>query len=103
MAFGINREQLNMWKNSVRAGEIAFLTHYWQDQRFPQYYTVTKVGCARIDKLIAWGRKYDLNEKWIHEGNYPHFDLMGKKQYEVLEKEGLLHHIERFNLKSFSK
>ncbi|WP_173799908.1 hypothetical protein [Domibacillus mangrovi] len=26
-------------------GHIAFLTHYWCDEQFPYYRTVTKVGC----------------------------------------------------------
>ena len=45
MAFGIKRHELNEWKRKTLNGEIAFLTHYWYDQRFPEYYSVTKVGC----------------------------------------------------------
>lgn len=39
MAFGINREELTRWKKAVSAGEIAFLTHYWLDPRFPGIWT----------------------------------------------------------------
>jgi len=53
MAFGITKEQLMSWKKLVKRGEIAFLTHYWYDERFPQYHTVTKVGCSNINKLIV--------------------------------------------------
>ncbi len=44
MAFGINREELKHWKKQVAQGDIAFLTHYWFDKRFPQFNTVTKVA-----------------------------------------------------------
>lgn len=103
MAFGINRKQLNDWKKQVLSGEIAFLTHYWQDERFPECYTVTKVGCSELDKLIAWGRKYDLQPKWIHRGKYPHFDLMGKIQYEILTQEGLWQHLDTFQIKPYER
>ncbi|MCY8098432.1 hypothetical protein MOB81_20475, partial [Bacillus atrophaeus] len=33
MAFGIHRGELNRWKEAVKSGEIAFLTHYWLDDR----------------------------------------------------------------------
>ncbi len=32
------------------------LTHYWQDERFPGCYTVTKVGCNDLEKLVTWGK-----------------------------------------------
>lgn len=35
MAFGIKREEMKQWKASVARGEIAYLTHYWVDPRFP--------------------------------------------------------------------
>lgn len=99
MAFGLDRKELNEWKRSVANGEIAFLTHYWKDERFPGCFTVTKVGCNDLDKLIAWGKKYQLNKTWIdHRPKYPHFDLFGQPQKEILVKEALLDHIERFNL-----
>lgn len=99
MAFGITKEQLMSWKKRVKRGEIAFLTHYWYDERFPQYHTVTKVGCSNINKLIVWGKQYDLKETWLHKrNNYPHFDLLGEKQIEILSNENLQNHLIRFNL-----
>lgn len=97
MAFGISRKELEAWKEKVRRGEIAFLTHYWLDDRFPNAKTVTKVGCANIEKLIAWGKKYGIPEKYIdRRSDYPHFDLFGEKQYEILKAENLLSQLERF-------
>lgn len=103
MAFGIKRMDLIKWKRKVIAGEIAFLTHYWHDQRFPHYHTVTKVGCKHLPTLIKWGDKYNLEEKWIHHGMYPHYDLMGIKQYEILKNEGLIQHIKQFNLEHHTR
>lgn len=97
MAFGINREELNRWKQTVANGEIAFLTHYWVDERFPNCKTVTKVGCANIDKLIEWGKQYGLQAEWIdNRKNYPHFDLFGKYEYDILSNEGKLEQLNRF-------
>lgn len=98
MAFGITREELIHWKHTVNQGKIAFLTHYWRDDRFPHYYSVTKVGCLYVPKLIAWGEQYGLESKWIHHGIYPHFDLIGQKQIEILKKEGRIRELQRFNL-----
>lgn len=98
MAFGITKKELNKWKQRVSRGEIAFLTHYWHDNRFPEYRTVTKVGCSSVNTLVEWGEQYQLDAKWIHHGKYPHFDLMGEKQYTILKREGLMHHIEKFSL-----
>lgn len=98
MAFGIKRDELLRWKEKVKNGEIAFLTHYWMDPRFPNCYTVTKVGCIDHKKLENWGKKYGLKQEWIHKNNYPHYDLFGEKQKEILLKEGLMDHIERFKL-----
>ncbi|PLT32503.1 hypothetical protein [Bacillus sp. V5-8f] len=91
MAFGINRNQLQEWKNKIDRGEIAFLTHYWLDDRFPGCKTVTKVGCRDLDRLVEWGRKYGLKKEWIdhRKDGYSHFDLLGDKQKEILEKEGI--------------
>ena len=36
MAFGITRKELGRWKRDVSEGKIAFLTHYWLDDRFPE-------------------------------------------------------------------
>ncbi|MDV6377078.1 hypothetical protein ORD22_02215 [Sporosarcina sp. GW1-11] len=88
MAFGINRQQLRDWKREVEQGHIAFLTHYWLDDRFPNVNTVTKVGCNDLDKLVEWGEQYGLRREWIHSREkYPHFDLLGERQVEILKKE----------------
>ncbi len=66
-------------ETSSEKGEIAFLTHYWLDDRFPEAKTVTKAGCADIDKLIRWGAAYGLKKEWIHKkSEFPHFDLLGR-------------------------
>ena len=93
MAFGIKRTELMEWKQKVSEGQIAFLTHYWLDDRFPNYKTVTKVGCRNLEKLGRWGKQYGLKPEWIDHRNkdYPHFDLIGDRQVEILTKEGLLH------------
>ncbi|MFT4416571.1 hypothetical protein ACLM5H_22155 [Fredinandcohnia humi] len=97
MAFGIKRKELQEWKEKVERGEIAFLTHYWIDERFPGMTTVTKVGCADIEKLMKWGEKYSIPSKYIHhQAGYPHFDLFGEKQTAILTSENLLHQLERF-------
>lgn len=99
MAFGITREELLQWKNKVRQGEIAFLTHFWLDERFPEAKTVTKVGCSNIERLIAWGQQYELKKTWIDNRNhYPHFDLVGERQILILKKENQWEQIERFRL-----
>lgn len=97
MAFGIKREELNEWKEKVNRGEIAFITHYWLDDRFPKMKTVTKVGCCDINKLIRWGKKYGLKSEWVHRNEkYPHFDLIGSFQKDILKAEGLLNQLKRF-------
>ncbi|WP_061809244.1 hypothetical protein [Rossellomorea vietnamensis] len=98
MAFGLTKQELNGWKQQVRNGQIAFLTHYWLDDRFPDVRSVTKVGCCNIDALSHWGKKYGLKKEWIHQrkDGFPHFDLLGDIQYEILMKEGLQDHISRF-------
>ncbi len=99
MAFGIKRDELENWKRKVANGEIAFLTHYWVHPRYPSVRTVTKAGCSSIGKLAEWGAGYGLKEEWIHQrSEYPHFDLIGEMQIEILKKEGLHHHIKRFKL-----
>lgn len=97
MAFGITREEMNAWKAAVSRGEIAFLTHYWQDPRFPKMRTVTKVGCSDLLKLSRWCEENGLHPKYIHaRADYPHFDLLGAKQAEVLKRERLYDQLERF-------
>ncbi|MDX8047052.1 hypothetical protein SH601_13750 [Gracilibacillus sp. S3-1-1] len=99
MAFGIDRAILKAWKTSVRNGEISFLTHYWLDDRFPGCTTVTKVGCADYEKLIAWGKQYGLQKEWIHnDPKFPHFDLFGETQKDILTKEEQWEQIDRFRL-----
>jgi len=99
MAFGISRAELNRWKEKVALGEIAFLTHYWVEPRFPGIRTVTKVGCSNLKTLAAWCRANGLNPAYIHKRDrYPHFDLIGPKQKEILIKEGLWEQIEKFGI-----
>lgn len=95
MAFGIKRQELREWKRKIDAGEIAFLTHYWLDDRFPGCKTVTKVGCHDLDRLADWGKRYGLEKEWIHyrRDGYSHFDLIGERQREILRIEGLENHI----------
>ncbi|MFD0716993.1 hypothetical protein [Paenibacillus sp. GCM10027626] len=100
MAFGVTREELNEWKAAIIRGEIAFLTHYWRDdERFPGLRTVTKVGCSNLERLASWCRQHGLNPDYIHRrAAFPHFDLIGAKQLEVLRQEGLSDQIVRFKL-----
>ncbi|GGH58875.1 hypothetical protein GCM10008014_31970 [Paenibacillus silvae] len=99
MAFGIKRQELAAWKEQVARGEIAYLTHYWLDSRFPGITSVTKVGCADLDRLEQWCREHSLDPHYIHRRQpFPHFDLMGRRQKEILKQEGLNEHIFRFHL-----
>lgn len=96
MAFGISRKELLIWKEKVSNGEIAFLTHYWMDERFPECKTVTKVGCSDIKKLILWGEKYLLRPEWIHhQEGFPHYDLLGEKQKQIMEEENMSWQLEK--------
>lgn len=97
MAFGITRDELTEWKRRVKNEQIAFLTHYWIDNRFPGCKTVTKVGCGNISTLVEWGKQYGLKEEWIDlKEEYPHFDLFGKYEYDIMKKEGHLEQLKRF-------
>lgn len=99
MAFGIKREELLQWKAAVNRGEIAYLTHYWIDPRFPNFNTVTKVGCADVNRLSEWCIAHDLPPKYIHNRTtFPHFDLLGPKQREILIEENLWDQLERFGM-----
>ncbi|MDS9471162.1 hypothetical protein [Sporosarcina pasteurii] len=99
MAFGINRQELTAWKKAVAAGEIAFLTHYWLDDRFPNCKTVTKAGCGNIERLAEWGEQYGLKREWIDmRDDFPHFDLFGEHEKRILINEGLTDQLKRFNL-----
>ncbi|VEF48103.1 YneQ [Bacillus freudenreichii] len=92
MAFGISKDDLRLWKSSIDEGNIAFITHFWLDDRFPDMKTVTKVGCKDLDMLAAWGADYGLKREWIHirKDGYSHFDLLGERQLHILKKEGKL-------------
>lgn len=99
MAFGIQRDELASWKVKVTNGEIAFLTHYWIHPRFDNITTVTKAGCSDLKRLISWGEQYGLKQEWIHaRDKYPHFDLIGEMQRDILIAEGLVDHLERFQI-----
>ncbi|WP_134686373.1 hypothetical protein [Brevibacillus migulae] len=99
MAFGINRKELEAWKKRVSEGKIAYLTHFWTDPRFPGIHTVTKVGCADLERLTAWCVQNGLNPKYIHQRvEFPHFDLIGEKQKEILQKEELWEQLTRFRI-----
>lgn len=99
MAFGVKREELNAWKEAVSLGEIAFLTHFWLDPRFPGITTVTKVGCSDLQRLTSWCIEHDLPPQYIHNRSpFPHFDLLGPKQREILQQEELWDQLERFRL-----
>ena len=91
MAFGIKKAELKRWKQQIDDGNIAFLTHYWLDDRFPGCKTVTKVGCSDLAKLSDWGKQYGLKKEWIHHrvDGYSHFDLLGDTQKRILELEGI--------------
>lgn len=95
MAFGITKEDVRKWKADIDNGKIAFLTHYWLDDRFPTCKTVTKVGAADLDQLISWGKQHGLKPEWIHhrQDGYSHFDLLGEKQKEIMRIEGKEEHI----------
>ncbi|MFJ7679790.1 hypothetical protein ACIQZM_13160 [Peribacillus sp. NPDC097206] len=91
MAFGIKRVDVINWKRQIDQGKIAFLTHYWLDDRFPGCKTVTKVGCKDMDRLAEWGEKYGLRKEWIHhrKDGYSHFDLLGDRQRDILKAEDI--------------
>lgn len=99
MAFGIRKQELKEWKDKVKKGEIAFLTHFWLDPRFPDNKTITKAGCSNVELLAKWGQQYGLKREWIHHrSQYPHFDLLGEKQIEILKWENCWEQIRRFDL-----
>ncbi|WP_270171997.1 hypothetical protein [Paenibacillus sp. SYP-B4298] len=99
MAFGVSKEELARWKAAVARQEIAFLTHYWYDPRFPEYNSVTKAGCSDLERLEQWCASHGLNPRYIHRRQpYPHFDLIGSKQREVLRKEQQWEQLTRFKL-----
>ncbi|MZQ87171.1 hypothetical protein GQF01_34160 [Paenibacillus sp. 5J-6] len=99
MAFGIKRDELYRWKDAVSRGEIAFLTHYWLDDRFAGVTTVTKVGCSNLERLTNWCVSHGLDPTYIHHSpSYPHYDLFGSIQKKILVLEQQWEQIERFHL-----
>lgn len=97
MAFGLTRSELRDWKEKVVRGEIAF----WLHPRYPGITTVTKAGCSNVQRLVDWGESYGLRKEWIHaHSEFTHFDLIGDKQLEILQKEELWDQIVRFKIKS---
>ncbi len=75
------------------------MTHYWLDKRFPGINTVTKVGCSDLGRLSQWCVSNGLDPKYIHNRRpFPHFDLIGPKQKEILIKEQLWEQLRRFKL-----
>lgn len=99
MAFGVSRQELLEWKKRVLRGEIALLTHYWYDERFPDNRTITKVGCNDLERLADWCRTHGLDPKYIHRREqFPHFDLIGPRQRVILEQLGRQDMIDRFRL-----
>src|SRR5699024_4968534 len=99
MAFGLTRFELNKWKEEVNSGVIAIITHYWQDNRFPNATTVTKVGCSDLNKLIECDNKYYLHPEWIlYRQDYPHIDLFSITHNNVIINEKKFKQINKFNL-----
>ncbi|BBH18692.1 hypothetical protein Back11_00370 [Paenibacillus baekrokdamisoli] len=99
MAFGITRKELERWKEKVTSGEIAFLTHYWFDPRFPTSNSVTKVGCSDLGKLSDWCVGRGLNPSYIHRRQpFPHYDLIGPKQSEILKLEQEWEQLRKFGM-----
>ncbi|MGE6632226.1 hypothetical protein [Bacillus sp. NPDC077027] len=99
MAFGLKRQDLEAWKTAVKNGEVAFLTHYWLDDRFPEANTVTKAACQDIVQLIKWGEGHGLKKEWVHDReDFPHFDLIGHTQKRIIEKERALGKIRLYGL-----
>ncbi|EGL8220525.1 hypothetical protein IRK51_000978 [Listeria monocytogenes] len=100
MAFGVKRDEMELWKEKAARGEIAIITHYWLDDRFPESKAVTKVACVDLKKLQQWGKQYGLAPDWIdnRRKNFPHYDLFGEMQLVVLKKEKAFEQIERFHL-----
>nr|WP_245247385.1 MULTISPECIES: hypothetical protein [unclassified Paenibacillus] len=90
---------MTQWKEAVTRGEIAFITHFWLEPRFPGINTVTKVGCTNLERLSEWCATNGLDPRYIHNRDpFPHFDLIGSKQIEILQKERLWDQLERFRL-----
>ncbi|SDW13793.1 hypothetical protein SAMN05421781_0572 [Marinococcus luteus] len=101
MAFGIKAHELRAWKRKASAGEVALLTHYWYDPRFPDCDTVTKASCRDVETLARWGRQYGLKAGWIHyREDYPHFDLLGDYEAHILSEEKQWTQMQRFGIQA---
>ncbi|QJC51609.1 hypothetical protein HGI30_08625 [Paenibacillus albicereus] len=99
MAFGIGRRELHAWKQAVARGEIALLTHFWIDERFPGMTSVTKVGCSDLGKLERWCRSHGFEPRYIHRrSEYPHLDLFGAHQERILKELGQSDQLIRFKI-----
>jgi hypothetical protein len=97
MAFGVTREELEAWKRQVVEGRIAFLTHYWLHPRYPDVTSVTKVGCSNLERLRDWAASHGLPPQYIHHRDrYPHYDIFGKTQAEILRREGQWEQLQKF-------
>jgi hypothetical protein len=97
MAFGVRREELEAWKRQVAEGNIAFLTHYWLHPRYPDVTSVTKVGCADLERLRAWAVSHRLPPQYIHhKERYPHYDIFGQAQAQILRREGQWKQLRKF-------
>ncbi|CAM3742069.1 hypothetical protein [Alkalicoccus chagannorensis] len=104
MAFGVTREEVQAWRKAVASGEIAFLTHFWYDERFPEHPTVTKAACCSRERLEDWGKEYGLRPEWIHEDSHaPHFDLIGSWEYSILKQEGCLEQLQKLHARIGAK
>ncbi|QKS71330.1 hypothetical protein FLK61_31990 [Paenalkalicoccus suaedae] len=104
MAFGVTKDELRQYKIQAASGEIAFLTHFWFDERFPQHQTVTKAASNDKQRLIEWGKQYGLKEEWIHDdGHFPHFDLIGSTEWHVLHQENKADKLLLLRAKSMKK
>lgn len=97
MAFGITKEELAAWKRRVAEGKIAFLTHYWLHPRYPGITSVTKVGCSDLQRLREWAIAHGLPPQYIHQRDvYPHYDLFGDIQADILRREGQWEQLRKF-------
>lgn len=100
MAFGVKKNELKRYKKNVANNELAILTHYWSDDRFPDSNTVTKVAANDLETLKAWGKKLQLYDYMIdpESTKIPHFDLFGPIQVRVLKELKRWNMLNRFHL-----
>ena len=58
-----------------------------------------KPGALTLKNWVRWGERYGLKREWIDmRDDYPHFDLFGEHEREILVKEGLSAQLKRFDL-----